>query len=473
MRMRKPRLAEAPLRKGLHILPDNPECLSLLGRCLVAQGQHRQAYEIAQQAEQLDSKNPEVWDAVGVVYGLVNEFSDAARTFQRVHELRPDSARNLFNLASMLNFCHQVDESAAAYKKALAIDPKKFIAYWSLSQLKKQSKTHNNIDFLRQQLKRYSTESEAKLHINLALAKELEDIGEYADSFNHLELGMSEKRKQISYHIDEDKLLFGVIKKTFTPDFCQTELAASNNDEAIFIVGMPRTGTTLLERIISSHEQVFAAGELQNFLSMWVNQVREADVKVTPQNVMGFGRQLDYKALGESYINSTRPRTGKTLHFIDKMPNNFIYLGAILKALPNAKIIHMTRNPMDTCYANYKQLFGRNACPYSYSQSEMSAYYQLYKELMNHWQQCFPKSIYTLSYESLVTDTPAQAKALFEYLNLQWDERYLEVDKNSSAVGTASTAQVRQPIYTSSLEKWKNYQQQLQPMLEQLNHSLS
>ncbi len=464
MRLRKPWDAEAPLRRALSINHLHAESLSLLGRCLVGQGRFQEALQTAKQSEQLESRNPEVWDAIGVVYGELNEYAEAVKAFRRVRELRPDSARNLFNLAGMLDFCHETEEAEAVHLQALRMAPTQFLGYWTLSQFKTQTREDNHLLLLRTQLQHYGEQPEGGIHLNLALAKELEDIGEYAMSFAHLEAGMRRKRSQFKYSLEQDHRLLAKIRDVFSPAFCQSETAGSDSEEPIFILGLPRTGTTLLEQILGAHSEVFAAGELRNFFAAWIAQARPRIERLTPLSAMAFGTQLDFARLGNDYVDSTRPRTGHLARFIDKMPNNFLYLGAIARALPKAKILHMTREPMDTCYANYKQLFGRSACPYSYTQEEMAGYYLLYRELMAHWEACFPGRICTVSYEQLVTDTATETRRVLEFLELDWQPQCLEYHRLKQAVGTASTAQVRQPVYTSSVQKWRRYEQQLQPM---------
>ncbi len=464
MRLRKRWSAEAPLRQALSINDRHAESLSLLGRSLVGQGRFQEALQTAKQSEQLDSRNPEVWDSIGVVYGELNEYAEAARAFRRVRELRPDSARNLFNLAGMLNYCHETEEAEAVHLQALEVAPTQFLGYWTLSQFKTQTREDNHLPLLRAQLQRYGEHPEGGIHLNLALAKELEDIGEYAESFDHLQAGMQRKRRQLKYSLAQDQRLLARIREVFSRDFCQTEAAGSESEEPIFILGMPRTGTTLLEQILGAHSEVFAAGELRNFFAAWVSQARSRIERLTPLSVTAFGTELDFAKLGDDYVASTRPRTGREKRFIDKMPNNFLYLGAIARALPKAKILHMTREPMDTCYANYKQLFGRSACPYSYTQEEMADYYLLYEELMAHWEACFPSRLCTVSYERLVADTAAETRRVLAFLGLDWQPQCLEYHRLKQAVGTASTAQVRQPVYTSSVQKWRRYETQLQPM---------
>jgi tetratricopeptide (TPR) repeat protein len=465
-RLGQPDEAELVLREGLSLDPGHTECLSMLARCEAAQGKQRDAYETARRAEQLGSDKAKVWESIGIVYGWINEFQDAARMFEKVREMQPDNVGNLSNLASMLNYCHRVDESDAIYRQALQLDPTRFLLYWSLSQLSKQTPDNNHVSMLQQKLAEYAEYADAQLYLNLALAKELEDLERYAESFSHLTAGMRERRKRIDYRTEDDRQLFDTIRRTFSPAFCQAPGPHEGNAEPIFILGMPRTGSTLLEQMVAADPEVFAAGELHNFFASWVGQLKPSLPNMTTIDAIAAGGRLDFARLGREYIQSTRPRTGHTTRFIDKLPDNFLYVGAILKALPNARVIHMTRNPVDTCYAVYKQLFARMAHPYSYDQKELALYYCLYRDLMTHWKQCFPGAIFEVSYDSLIQDTENQMQRVFDFLGLEWRSEYLEYRKKKQAVGTASTAQVRQPVYRSSLEKWRHYEQQLQPLLQ-------
>lgn len=460
--------ADVALREGLKRDPHNPECLSMLARCEVAQGRQREAWELARQAEQHNSRNPATWETIGIVYGWVNEFEDAVRVFKKVRELQPDNSSNLINLAGMLNNCHDVEAAEETYRKALELEPNRFIVYWSLSQLRKQSRENNHVDMLQHRLEQYAGEPDAQLYLNLALAKEFEDLERHAESFTHLAAGMSERRRRIDYRTDDDRLMFDTIKRTFSQEFCQAPSLHEENNEAIFIVGMPRTGSTLLEQLIAADADVFAAGELHSFFAAWLQQIKPSLSHFTPVEIIAGGARLDFGRLGRDYIDSTRPRTGRTARFIDKLPDNFLYIGAILKALPNARIIHMARNPMDTCYAVYKQLFARNAHAYSYDQNELGQRFLMYRELMEHWQQCYPGAIHTVHYESLVQNTSDVMQSVFDFLGLQWNENYLDYRKNRQAVGTASTAQVRQAVYRSSVEKWRHYEVQLRPLKQEL-----
>jgi len=245
------------------------------------------------------------------------------------------------------------------------------------------------------------------------------------------------------------------------------------NPEAIFILGMPRTGTTLVERILASHSAVSSAGELNNFA---LEMSREAKKLMPPQQTQaGVSKQdrvvastgLDFSLLGQQYIDSTRPLTGNSQRFIDKMPLNFLYTGLIHLALPQAKIIHLQRHPLDTCFAIYKTLFA-DAYPFSYQLEELGSYYAAYRQLMAHWHQVMPDVIYDQPYETLVTDIEAKTQQLLAYCELPWEPACLDFHTQQQASTTASATQVRQPVYTSSVGKWRKFKDELAPLIKTL-----
>jgi hypothetical protein len=269
----------------------------------------------------------------------------------------------------------------------------------------------------------------------------------------------------MQYDGERDLATMAAIRRTFGAEVFASAAAGCETREPVFVLGMPRTGTTLVERILASHTDVFAAGELNNFAMQLMTALRalSAEKKLTRDELVEVSAQLDFARLGESYLASSRPLTGHTAHFIDKMPLNFLYVGLIHLALPNAKIINLQRDPMDTCYAIYKQLFV-DAYPFSYDLEELANYYVSYRQLMEHWNVVLPGVVHTVHYEALVADLEKESRRLLEYCGLDWQPRCLQFHENREASTTASSAQIRRPIYTSSVGKWRNYGAQLQPV---------
>jgi hypothetical protein len=234
---------------------------------------------------------------------------------------------------------------------------------------------------------------------------------------------------------------------------------------------MPRTGTTLLERILTSHPQVYSAGELTNFALVVKRTAGTASSLVLDPDTLRAARKLDFKPVGEAYVESTRPRTGHTAHFIDKMPLNFFYAGFIHRALPNAKILCLRRNPLDSCLSNYRQLFATQFPYYNYAYDLLDTghYYAQFERLLAHWRQVLSGSYIEIHYEQLVADTEAEVRRVLQFCGLPWDAACLQFHANSAPVATASSVQVRQPIYRSSLQRWRRYGAQLEPLKQLLS----
>jgi hypothetical protein len=273
----------------------------------------------------------------------------------------------------------------------------------------------------------------------------------------------------MKYDVARDLETMQAIRATFGKEVFSGCGAGDDNGEAIFILGLPRTGTTLVERILASHSDVFAAGELNNFAAQLMGMLRaqNKEKRLARDELVRASAGLDVKKLGEAYIHSTRPFTGHVSRFIDKMPLNFLYVGLIHMSLPNAKIINLQRDPMDTCYAIYKQLFV-DAYPYSYDLEELARYYVAYRQLMQHWHDVLPGVIHTVAYEDVVNDIERESRRMLDYCGLDWQPQVLRFHENKEASTTASTAQIRRPIYSSSVGRWRDYREQLQPVADVL-----
>ena len=275
------------------------------------------------------------------------------------------------------------------------------------------------------------------------------------------------RRSLMQYDVQRDLDTMEAIRETYGREMFNGACKGSANAEAIFILGMPRTGTTLVERILASHTDVFAAGELNNFAVQMMSLVRSdtADQRLSHDDLVKLSAAIDFEQLGERYVSSTRPLTGHTPRFIDKLPLNYLYVGLIHLALPNAKIINLRRNALDTCYAVYKQLF-LDAYPFSYDLTELARYYVAYHRLMEHWHAVLPGVVHTVGYETLVENLDGETRKLLSHCDLEWQPQCLKFYENRDASTTASTVQVRQPVYKSSVGRWRDYREQLQPVID-------
>jgi hypothetical protein len=238
--------------------------------------------------------------------------------------------------------------------------------------------------------------------------------------------------------------------------------------EPIFVIGMPRSGTTLVERILSSHPQVQSAGELRNFMVALHQATAATPAFLLEPSFPERLRDLDWESLGRAYLDSTRPLTGHTPHFVDKLPHNFLYAGFIARALPEAKIVCLRRDPVDTCLSNFKQLFELNSPYYDYSFDllDTGRYYLQFDRLMAHWARVLPGRILELQYEELVDDQAAQTRRLLDFCGLPWDEACLRFEENAAPVATASAVQVRSPMNRDSIGRWRRYESQVSGLLD-------
>ncbi|MEH6584791.1 MAG: sulfotransferase, partial [Halioglobus sp.] len=294
-----------------------------------------------------------------------------------------------------------------------------------------------------------------------ALAKELEDLGLYETAFEHLQTGAAQMRQRSNYSVERDRKLFTELQAWFTRS-CHDVGPSEGEEGPVFILGMPRTGSTLTDRILSSHSEVESVGELMCFkraVEELCGGQGQADFFVS-----FFGQassELPYEDIGNRYREMLSPLTGGERYFIDKMPMNYAFVGLIARALPGARFIHTVRNPMDTCFSNYKQMFGEGYYGYSYGLEELAEHYKLYRKLMEFWCQQLPGRIYDLQYEQLVAQPEAEVRKLLHWLDLDWQAGCMDFHKNAAAVNTASISQVRQPIYRGSVEKWRKFEAQL------------
>ena len=301
---------------------------------------------------------------------------------------------------------------------------------------------------------------EQRCHINFGLAKACEDLGDYEQAFTHYGEGNVLRKKLLNYDIHQDVELFKQLKSSY-PKIEKNSLEPnklSKNLMPIFIVGMPRSGTTLVEQIISSHSQVTGAGEL-SFAAQFGAAIAAGITEVNNDALPDFRH---------NYLNKMRNVSNGNLIVTDKMPQNFRYIGLLAAAFPEAKIIHVKRNPAAVCWANYKQYFVSNNIGYCYSIDDVISYYKLYENLMDFWISTLSKRIYNLDYELLTVNQKSETRQLIEYLGLDWDENCLSPQNNTRSVATASNLQVRQKVYQGSSEQWKKYQPFLNGALDGL-----
>jgi len=454
-----------PLSRAVHVDRGRPEYFALLARCLAQLNAPKAACDAAARADQLQPDSALVHDTLGWVYSRCGDHAQAVQHFQAAIARAPGNPQFQFNLAAALKFNGDFDAAETAYERAIAARPDFYQAHWALANLRKQTREMNHVTRLEQLLADALPTADAELYLRHALAKELEDLDDTAGAFANWAAGNARKKAKLAYQPGEDEALFDALMESFSPQVCANPPSGEASAEPIFIVGMPRTGTTLVERIVSSHSVVYGAGELQNFGLELKRASGSRSARVLDPEVVQRGLKADPAALGRAYVDSTRPRTSHTAFFTDKTPLNFLLVGFILRALPNAKIVCLRRNPLDTCLSNFRQLFatGFSYYNYAYDIEDTARYYLLFDRLMSHWDKVLPGRVLRVDYDALVADQEEQTRRLLDHLGLTWEPACLEFQRHEAPVATASAVQVREPIYRSAAGRWRRYAQQLEP----------
>lgn len=453
-----------PLSRAVQLDGRRADYFALLARCLAQLNAPRAARDAADRAARLKPANALVHDTLGWVYTRCSDHDKAVAQFRAAVSRAPDNAQFQFNLAAALKFTGDFDAAEAAYEAAIAVRPDFCQAHWALANLRRQSLDHNHIARLNELLASRPVTADDELYLRHALAKELEDLDDTAGAFASWTAGNARKKTELGYSLAEDEALFDTLIDRFDAATCADGPPGEPCAEPIFIVGMPRTGTTLVERIVSSHSVVFGAGELQNLGLELQRASGSRATKVLDRDVIDGALAADPAAIGRAYVESTRPRTGHTAFFTDKTPLNFLLVGFINRVLPNAKIVCLRRNPLDTCLSNFRQLFatGFSYYNYAYDIEDTARYFLLFDRLMAHWDKVLPGRVLRVDYEALVSDQEAQTRQLLEHLELSWDPGCLAFQHNAAPVATASAVQVREPIYHSASGRWRRYAEQLE-----------
>ena len=429
----------------------------------------REAREAADRTMALTPTDAATLDTLGVIFTQNHAHPEAVTAFEHAVELQPRHAPYRFNLATALVAVGKLGPAEVELEACIQIDPHWWKAHLTLAQLHRQTADSNHIARLESLLAGHDGDQEAQTYLHMALAKECEDCADYPTAFAHYTQGKAAAGKDRGYRIEQDEALFAAITASFAVP--QAVAQGCPTDEPIFVIGMPRSGTTLVERIISSHPDVHSAGELMNFGVALKRASGSRTPLLLDADTIARARVLDWTALGADYLASTRPATGHTPRFIDKLPHNFLYAGWIARALPFAKIVCLRRDPLDTCLSNFRQLFAPQSPYYAYSfnLNDTGRYYAMFDRLIAHWQRAFPGRILEVQYEDLVETQEASSRRLLDFCNLPWRDDCLRFEQNAAPVNTASAVQVREPVYRNALQRWRKYE----PQLSELRDTLS
>jgi tetratricopeptide (TPR) repeat protein len=469
--------AERLLKRATHMAPDFAEAQLDLGRVYKEQHKLQAAIEAFERAIALEPGNFLTHFLLGSVLSPAARTEDAITAYRKVLELRPRHSGAWLGLGHALKTAGQQEEAIAAYRECLRLRPGSGETWWSMANLKTYRLSDEDIAAMQQQLAKqegsgedeegFSTQS--RVNMLFALAKAYEDRGDDQLAWHYYELGNSTQRMQENYDPVRTEVVNDEIIKVFNAGFLQKNTGLGHpSKEPIFIIGLPRSGSTLLEQILASHSQVEGTSELP-YVSLISNTAgrNRADGLVYPR-ALGDANPGKWAEMGQTYLDLARiHRSEGKPRFIDKMPNNFPHVGLIHLMFPNAKIIDARRYPLDSTLSCYRQLFARGQS-FVYDLTDIGEYFLQYQRMMDYWHEVLPGRVLTVQYEDMVTDFDHQLARLLEYCDLPFEESCSRFWETSRPVRTASSEQVRQPIYTKSIHRWRRYEDQLGELIEVL-----
>ena len=463
----KDTIAVELIRKAIHSRPDYAEAYYNLGIALYAQGKLDAAAESYRKALALRGNYVEAHYNLGIALKDLGKLDEAIKSFRKAIGLKPDYIEAYHNLGVTFSESGRLDDAIASYRKTLSLKPDFVPAYKGLSLIQKYTEPD---DVIRSMETLYNTGKISyadRIDLGFSLGKIYEDIREYDKAFAYIAAANRVKRNSYKYSIQNDREIFERIKITFSPGFFASRHGSGSKDGTpIFIIGMPRSGTTLVEQILSSHPLVFGAGELAILTNLTNSICTGAEAPKFPECMQVLSQDA-LKRIGTDYIEKIREYSKDAVYITDKMPNNFLRVGLIKVILPAAKIIHCVRNPMDTCFSIFKTDFTVTH-GYAYDMVELGHYYNLYQDLMTHWEKVLPGFMHTIRYEDLISDQLGQTRTLLDFCNLPWDEACMAFHRSKRRVRTVSLAQVRQPIYNDSVALWQRYEKQLEQLKKTL-----
>jgi len=490
-------------RTLLKKFPDSPAIHNLLGLSLQQINNFEDAKKSYLRALKLDSKNLAVLNNLGSVCRVMEDFEDSEKYLLEVLKIKPNYINALSNYGNLKRELNDFKSAIELYSKALSIDNKQFLIHHNLSlsylgigefdlakkhcllclennpghylshkmlsSLTKYTKEDEHFKLMKDELKKEKLNSIQKIGLNFALSKAYEDLGDFEKSYAHMKNGNNIKRNNIKFNIKNEIELFENIKNIFSKyNFEKNNKKVKSKNKIIFICGMPRSGTTLIEQIISSHEKVYGAGEL-NYLSKAIRKNLYNKNKINEDEFLKKSNDSS-NYIAEDYFNYLKSQKFDQNIVTDKAPLNFRWIGFIKIFMPESKIIHCSRNNKDNCLSLYKNSFDSDKLNWCYDEKELSTYYNLYFDLMNFWKKKIPDFIYEAKYEEIVSNQENETKKILEFCKLDWDPNCLNFHKNKKTpIKTASIVQARKPIYSSSVKLNQKYEKYFKELFNSLS----
>jgi len=495
--------AEMVLNTILTHYPKTSDAYNLLGTLYHQTGKNQIALPLVEKAIKLNNKKSYYYNNLGNIHREMGENKNAALAFRRAVKINPESAPARSNLGNMYVALGDVDkgireqkkaiqirpdyhlghfnlgnaylekgmkdEAIACYRRAIDVDPTYAKAYRNIVESQKLKTVNSDITALEDLLRSDKVKDvDDRVQLLFGAAKAYNDLKDTATSWKYLKEGNDLHRTTYDYDVEVDLSLMEDLKRSITAEYIEeNKRETKSSPSPIFILGMPRSGTSLVEQILASHPKIYGAGELYFFELLVHHKVKQGKL-IHLRDVLPNLQSQDFEEFAKFYSGHLKALPTKAKLITDKMPRNFLYVGLIKILFPDAKIIHCRRQPEDSCLSIYKKIFVGNQ-KFAYKLTELGQFYNGYLDLMDHWHTVMPGDILDVQYEEMVDNTEAQTRRLLEYCGVDWHDDCLNFHKTQRVVRTASSDQVRQPIYKSSVDAWKQYEQQLVPLTEALN----
>lgn len=470
-KLSKPQSAVECFREALSINPTYAQAYTNLGKTFLGMAQYDEAEECFLQALQVQPNHVAAYFALGNLFRKQNKVKDAIISYEKAIEIRPNYLEAYNNLGNLLVSIGKFNDARTSYEAALKIKPDYALAHRHLSNVKKYNANDSQIEILQKLILNPNTNKKDRIALSYALAKAFDDSGKYEDAFSYYKLANRENNELVEFNILEEKKEFSNIKNiSIKNKFISLTQQNSRpiSQIPIFIIGMPRSGTTLVEQILASHSKVFGAGELP-FMNKLCNSVFQ---ELNYRKSLSENKNVSLEKLisiRNKYTQYLDDLNANEVFITDKLPINFKWIELILNSIPEAKIIHVKRDPKATCWSIYKTFFSKGGNKFSYDMDHIIAFYKMYKELMELWDTYFGDKIYTIKYENIVNDQANQTRHLLTYCDLNWEDRCLEFYETERTVETASQTQVRRKIYDEGINSWKNYKPYIQELISGLD----
>ena len=450
--------------QALEISSNDANIYNNLGNVLQEQGKLELAIQAYRCATEINPNYPQAYNNLGNIFRQQDRSEEAIQAYQQAIGINAGYAEAHGNLGNLLRELGRLEPAIQAYRKVLSINPNTVATHYMLAKTKEHGSYDHEVCAMEALLENPSITNLEKVDLYFALGKAFEDLTMYERAFNFFSIGNKTIRGTIEYDISQDEDFFKRLMNTFSkPLLDRYSGCGFDDDTPIFILGMPRSGTSLVEQILSSHSKVYGAGELYDLRQT----ISTSNPKVAHHRFPDHLDQLDWNEFaqfGINYVKRLREYSHHAYHITDKIPANFLYIGMIKLILPNARVIHCQRNPIDTCLSCFKNRFALGH-RFSYNLQELGKYYQLYKQLMSHWNDVLPDYIFHFQYEDLIADQEKQTRLLLEFCGLGWEESCLLFHQTERLVRTMSSPQVRRPLYSDSVGLWRKYEGQLQPLI--------